>query len=201
MNIFVYPIILLLSLVLTGCSPPPSTVTTSPTTGPLSGDNTVTFTVSNSSLEGANQVLFGGVQATIDFANSTPSKLVVTAPPSNSSPPQNNTVDIQILNQSSYVPTITLTKDYTYEAGTPTLESIMPTSGPPNTTTPVTLMGTEFITGAKVFFNTTQATNVVVVNSTTITADTPIPGAGPVPVTVQTLNGTSSPPNVTFTYG
>src|ERR1035437_4438076 len=50
--------------------------------------------------------------------------------------------------------------------------------------TAVTITGTNFAAGATVKFGSTAATNVVVVNSTTITATTPVGSAGAVTVTV-----------------
>ena len=48
----------------------------------------------------------------------------------------------------------------------------------------MTITGTNFAAGATVTFGSTAATNVVVVNSTTITATTPAGSAGAVTVTV-----------------
>ena len=48
----------------------------------------------------------------------------------------------------------------------------------------MTITGTNFAAGATVTFGGTAATNVVVVNSTTITATTPAGSAGAVTVTV-----------------
>ncbi|MGB6689133.1 MAG: DUF4038 domain-containing protein, partial [Terracidiphilus sp.] len=66
--------------------------------------------------------------------------------------------------------------------------------------TAVTITGTNFAAGAAVTFGATAATNVVVVNSTTITATTPAGGAGAVAVTV-TVNGQSGSLANGFTYG
>ena len=53
----------------------------------------------------------------------------------------------------------------------------------------MTITGTNFAAGATVTFGATAATNVVVVNSTTITATTPAGSAGAVTVTVPTAMG------------
>ena len=63
----------------------------------------------------------------------------------------------------------------------------------------MTITGTNFAAGATVTFGGTAATNVVVVNSTTITATTPAGSAGAVTVTV-TVSGQSGSLTNGFTY-
>ena len=65
--------------------------------------------------------------------------------------------------------------------------------------TSVTITGTNFAAGATVTFGSTPATNVVVTNSTTITATTPAGTAGAVTVTV-TVGGQSGNLANGFTY-
>jgi hypothetical protein len=60
----------------------------------------------------------------------------------------------------------------------PTLASINPTSGPAGGGTTVTLTGTNFVAGTTVKFGTQNATNVVIVNTTTITCKSPALAAG-----------------------
>ncbi len=55
----------------------------------------------------------------------------------------------------------------------------------------MTITGTNFAAGATVKFGSTAATNVTVVNSTTITATTPAGSVGAVTVTVTNSNGLS----------
>ncbi len=66
----------------------------------------------------------------------------------------------------------------------PTVSNVNANSGPAVGGTPVTVTGTNFVSGATVTFGGTGATNVVVVNATTITATTPAHAAGAVTVTV-----------------
>ncbi len=66
----------------------------------------------------------------------------------------------------------------------PTLGWIGPNSGPANSTTSVYISGANFVPGATVSFGGTQATNVTVVDSATITATSPAGAAGTVAVTV-----------------
>jgi hypothetical protein len=64
----------------------------------------------------------------------------------------------------------------------------------------VTITGTNFAAGATVSFGSTAATGVTVVNSTTITATTPVGSAGAVTVTVTNLGAQSGTLANGFTY-
>ena len=75
-----------------------------------------------------------------------------------------------------------------------------PNSGSTAGGTAVTITGTNFAAGATVTFGGTAATNVVVVNSTTITATTPAGSAGAVTVTVTKVGGQSGSLTNGFTY-
>ena len=66
----------------------------------------------------------------------------------------------------------------------PFVNSMSPNNGPIAGGTSVTITGVDFATGATVTFGGGSATNVVVVNATTITATTPAGSAGAVAVTV-----------------
>ena len=81
-----------------------------------------------------------------------------------------------------------LASGFTYVAP-PTVTSVSPNNGPAAGGTAVTITGTNFASGATVTFGSTAATNVTVVNSTTITATTPAGSAGAVTVTVTNSNG------------
>jgi Domain of unknown function (DUF1929)/IPT/TIG domain/Glyoxal oxidase N-terminus len=81
----------------------------------------------------------------------------------------------------------------------PTVSSVSPNNGPTSGGTAVTITGTNFAAGATASFGGTAATNVVVVNSTKITATTPAHAAGAVTVTV-TVNGQSGSLANGFTY-
>lgn len=58
-------------------------------------------------------------------------------------------------------------------AANPTFGSITPTTGSSSGGTPVTITGSNFVAGATVYIGSSAATNVVVVNSTQITANAP----------------------------
>ncbi len=81
-----------------------------------------------------------------------------------------------------------LASGFTY-IGQPTVTSVSPNNGPVAGGTAVTITGTNFAAGATVTFGSAAATNVVVVNSTTITATTPAGSAGAVTVTVTNRAG------------
>ena len=83
--------------------------------------------------------------------------------------------------------------------GAPTVSSVSPNSGTTAGGTAVTITGTNFATGATVTFGTAAATNVAVVNSTTVAATTPAGSAGAVTVTV-TVSGQSGSLASGFTY-
>ena len=82
----------------------------------------------------------------------------------------------------------------------PTVSSVVPGSGSTAGGTAVTITGTNFVAGAVVTFGSTAATNVSVVNGTTITATTPTGAAGVATVTVTNPGGQSGILPSAFTY-
>jgi hypothetical protein len=82
----------------------------------------------------------------------------------------------------------------------PTVSSVAPATGPTTGGTPVTLTGTNFVTGATVTFGGTAATNVNVTSSTSISATTPAHAAGAVTVVVTNPDGQSGTLASGFTY-
>ncbi len=82
---------------------------------------------------------------------------------------------------------------------TPAVTTIAPASGSTSGGTSVTITGTNFVAPATVTLGGTAATNVVVVNATTLTATTPARAAGAVGVLVTTPGGTSAADTL-FTY-
>lgn len=84
-----------------------------------------------------------------------------------------------------------------------TITSVTPAAGPPSGGTTVTITGTTFVKdGTEVFFGGKPATNVVVVDPTSITCRTPPGTFGvQVDVAVRTPGGVSAPsPAAKFTY-
>ncbi len=82
----------------------------------------------------------------------------------------------------------------------PTVASISPASGDKGGGTTVTIKGTNFAGPTAVTFDDLPATNVTVVDSTTITAVTPAHAVGPATVKVTT-NGLTLTVGTPFTYG
>ena len=83
----------------------------------------------------------------------------------------------------------------------PTVSGISPTSGPAAGGTPVTVTGSAFTGATAVTFDSTDASNVVVVSDTEVTAEAPAGTDGTTPVVyVVTPAGTSPAGEVTFSY-
>lgn len=80
-----------------------------------------------------------------------------------------------------------------------TVAAVSPTSGLTTGGTSITITGSGFAAGAIVSVGGTPATNVVVVNATTITAVTPAHALGTVDVVV-TVGGNSASKSAAFTY-
>ncbi len=152
----------------------------SPTSGPLAGGTLVTITGTN--FTGATAVDFGATAATdVTVVNSA----TITA----DSPAGTGTVNVTVTTAGG-TSAISASDQFTYLV-VPAVTGLSPASGPAAGGTSVTITGTGFTVGSIVDFATTAATDVAVVNSTTITADSPA-GSGVVNVTVTTAGGTSA---------
>ena len=88
--------------------------------------------------------------------------------------------------------------DFTYLAA-PHVTSVSPAEGSTAGGTAIVLKGTDFVSGAKVTLAGEEATSVVVVSATEITAKTPAGSAGKDEVVVVDADGTSSA-GAGFTY-
>ncbi len=89
----------------------------------------------------------------------------------------------------------------TFEStGAPTVLSVSPSSGSDNGGTSVTITGTNFVSGAAATFGGTDASNVTVVSSTSMTATTRANTAGAVTVLVTNPNGQSGSLTNGYTY-
>ena len=165
----------------------PTVSSVSPNSGSTLGGTAVTITGTNFAT-GATAT-FGGTAATnVVVVNST---TITATTPARSA----GAVTVTVTNPGSQ--NGSLTNGYTYVV-VPTVTSVSPNNGPPAGGTAVTITGTNFAAGATATFGGTAATNVVVVNSTTITATTPA-GTGTVTVTV-TVNGQNGNLTNGFTY-
>ncbi|MFJ1269513.1 IPT/TIG domain-containing protein, partial [Legionella lytica] len=170
----------------------PTITNVNPTSGPMAGGTSITITGTN--FTPTTTVSVGGVSATsVVVANATTLTALTPAYVSGSL-----TKDITINNGNSNA---TLSSSFTYIAPAPTLVSIAPTSGTTGGGTSITLNGTGFTPGTTVTIGSVAATNVSVVNSTTLTATTPayVSGALVQSVSVNNGVGTASLLNA-FTY-
>ena len=164
--------------------------------GTSSSSGAVTTLNANDLLVGANLV-----QTITTVAGSGYTSRVITSPDSDI------LEDRTVTATGSYSGTATVTSGswvmqmvaFRAAGSTPTVSSVSPNSGPTTGGTPVTITGANFAAGATVMFGATAATNVVVVNSTTITATTPAGSIGAVTVTV-TVGGLSGSLASGFSY-
>jgi hypothetical protein len=166
---------------------PPTVSSVSPNTGSTGGGTAVTITGTNFA-SGAT-VTFGGAAATNVVVVSA-TQITATTPAGSAGAV---TVTVTVGSQSG-----SLTNGFTY-AVLPTVSGVNPNSGPTAGGTAVTITGTNFASGATVTFGSAQASNVVVVSATQITATTPAGSTGAVTVTV-TVSGQSGSLTNGFTY-
>ena len=167
---------------------PPTVTSVSPNNGPAVGGTTITITGTNFATGAA--VIFGGAAATnVGVTNST---TITATTPAGTAGAVTVTVTVNGLSGS-------LSNAFTYVVP-PTVTDVSPNSGSTAGGTAVTITGTNFATGATVTFGTTAATNVVVTNSTKITATTPVGTAGAVTVTVTNPGSQTGSLTSGFTY-
>jgi len=166
----------------------PTVTSVSPNSGPSAGGTPVTITGTNFAT--GDTVTFGAAAATGVVVVNSATITAVT-------PPGTGTVLVTVTNAGGL--SGSLAAGFTYPAP-PTVSSVSPGSGALGGGTLVTINGTNFLAGATVMFGSATATNVVVVNSTTITARTPAGSAGPVTVTVTNSTGLSGSLTNGFTY-
>ncbi|HEX4493126.1 MAG TPA: HYR domain-containing protein [Acidimicrobiia bacterium] len=172
---------------------PPTVTGISPTSGPTAGGTSITITGTN--LTGATAVKFGSVNATT--FNVTNATTATATAPATITP---GAVDVTVTSASGTSATGAPDK-FTYNAATPTVSAVAPTSGPTGGATSVTITGTGFVTGSTVAFGANAGTGVVVNSATSITATAPAGAAGAVDVKVTNSAGTSSAvAGDTYTY-
>jgi len=171
---------------------------TSPNSGPPEGGTTVTINGFNF-VSGAT-VSFGGTSASsVIFVNST--TLTAVTPIHIA-----GTVNIVITNPDTQA--LTYTNLFTFIAPPPTVTLVTPDNGTTSGGTAVTITGTNFADSAAgpnpydgtVTFGSTTATSVIFVNSTTLTAVTPLHTAGAVSVIVTNSDLQSNAANTAYTY-
>ena len=164
----------------------------SPSSGPAAGGTAVT--ISGSGFTTGATVTFGGTSASATVVGSTTINAIAPAHASGA-------VNVVVTNPGGQ--SATLTNGYTYASApppAPTVSGITPNTGSTAGGTSVTISGTGFSSGATVSIGLTAATNVVVINSTTITANTPAHAAGTVNVVVTNTDAQSGTLVNGFTY-
>jgi CTP:molybdopterin cytidylyltransferase MocA len=167
----------------------PTVSSVSPNSGPAAGGTGVTITGTNF-VSGAT-VTFGGTAATnVVVVNGTTITATTAAHAAGA-------VTVTVTNPDTQ--SGSLANGFTYAAA-PTVASVTPNNGLAAGGTNVTIAGTGFVNGATVTFGGTAATNVVVVNGTTITATTPAHAAGAVTVTVTNPDTQGGSLTNGFTY-
>jgi len=172
-------------------APAPTITSLNPTSGTINGGTIVSIT-------GANFVT--GATVKFDTSNgigtsfNSSTNILSTAPAHAAGP-----VTVTVTNPDGQSATAT----YTYVNPTISITSVSPNTGSTAGGTAVTISGANFQTGATVTFGGVAATNINVVNATTITASTPV---GPiseqlgVDVTVTNPDGKSATQTRAFTY-
>jgi len=172
-------------------NPAPTVSAILPNSGNTAGGTVVTI---NGTGFSNPTVKFGGVAAT--GVSSTATSITATTPAHAA-----GAVDVVVTNSDSQ--SATLTNGFTYSPPNPTIANVSPNTGPTSGGTPVTITGTNFQSGATVKFGALSATDVVVVNSTTTTARTPLgPATQQLVVNVSVTNpdGTTGSGTNAFTY-
>src|SRR5690606_13171099 len=120
----------------------------------------------------------------------------ITAP----APAGMGVVDVVVLGTVACGGDATAPGGFTYvEAGAPAITAITPDEGPEDGGTPVTITGTGFTGATGVTFGGVPATDVVVVDDSTVTATTPPHAPGLVGVVVVMPGADSGPVDFTYT--
>lgn len=172
----------------------------SPSTGAATGGTVVTIS-GTGFLPGAT-VYFGTTPgANVSLTDSTLMTVIAPAGALGSA------VNVSVTNSNGF--TTLAPGSYTFGSGAatsvgggvqPTISALSPSSGTAAGGTPVTLLGSGFVSGITVSFGGVPATNVSVVNSTQITLTTPSGAVGPVAVMVTSPGGSFGGVSNGFTY-
>ncbi len=181
-------------------SPTGVTYTNSPVvTGiaPVTGSNIggTPVTITGTDFQPGAVVLFGTAPGGISGLNCTESggTTLTCLTPADSA----GVKDITVVNVDGKLGSAT--GAYTTIDVRPTISAITPASGPTNGSA-ISITGTNFQTGARVTIGGLPAGNVVVVNSTTITASTPALPVGPADVTITNPDTGTITSTGGFTY-
>ncbi|WP_088070592.1 IPT/TIG domain-containing protein [Gottfriedia luciferensis] len=166
----------------------PEVTSITPNSGPFKGGNTVT--INGKYFMPGVKVMFGSNAAVV--TNNTANQLTVTVPTAT----VEGLTDVYIENPDGTK--VTASKAYSYDKELPVVTEINPSKGIIQGGETVTIKGDKFRSGAKVYFGTTEATNVVVVDRQTITVTTPPGVLGN--TTVKVINDDNQSATGNFTY-
>uniref|UniRef100_UPI000AA36068 beta strand repeat-containing protein n=1 Tax=Nocardia amamiensis TaxID=404578 RepID=UPI000AA36068 len=164
--------------------PAPTLASVSPGFGPETGGNTVTLTGTN--LTGTTAVTFGGTPAT-SFVVVSGTEITAVVPAGSGTAAVTVTTPGGASNAVSYTYVLV-----------PTLDSVVPNSGPVEGGNTVILTGSNLAGVTSVVFGAAAAGSFTVLSDTQISAVVPA-GTGTVPVTVVSPTGTSN--ELLYTYG
>jgi PKD repeat protein len=172
---------------------PPTISSITPNSGPTKGSTPITIRGTNFVYGGSFGVKVGGVAATnISRINAT---TITAKTPAGTTGAKN----VVVTNKDGQ--TATKASGFTYIAP-PTISSITPNSGPTKGSTPITVRGTNFVSGGLfgVKIGGVAATNITRINATAISARTPARPAGARTVVVTNKDGQTATKAGGFTY-
>ncbi|MGE3610425.1 MAG: IPT/TIG domain-containing protein [Bacteriovoracaceae bacterium] len=166
----------------------PTVTSVSPSVGPLAGGTNITITGT------------GFVGSTVDVGGLACTAVVVVSSTSitcTSPAHVAGAVTITVTNDDNQ--SASIASAFTYQAA-PTISSVSPIVGPLAGNTTLTITGTGFLSGATATVAGSSCTNLTVVNSTTITCQTPAHAAGAVNVVVTNTDTQTVTSNNAYTY-
>ena len=166
----------------------PTITSVSPSTGKSSGGTSITITGSD--------FLTG---ATVNIGTNPCSNVVVNSNNITCTTPSgiSGMADIIVTNTDGQ--SVILASGFTYQ-NAPTITSISPSTDNPAGGTPITITGSDFLTGATVNIGTNPCSNIVIVSPTRITCTTPAGTVGVVDITVTNTDGQTITLPSSFTY-
>jgi hypothetical protein len=170
----------------------PTISSISPNNGPISGGTSVTVTGSQF-MNGA-RVTIGGVSCNSVTYNSATSLTCITPPGSY------GVKSVVVTNPDAQA--ITLTTGFTYSNGmAPTISTIAPNSGPITGGTAITIIGSGYSQGTEVSIGGLSCSNVMFINSTSLSCITPVGTIGAKSVLITNPDNQSVTLTSGFTYG
>jgi hypothetical protein len=155
-------------------APPPTVTNVAPGTGSTIGGTLITITGTNF-VAGATVSVGGSAATGVTVVNAT---TITASTPAGAA----GTVSVTVTNADGQG--ASLANAFTYNVTAPTISSVSPNTGLTTGGTPITITGTNFVTGATVTIGGGSASAVTVVSGTTITAATPAHAAGAANVVV-----------------